>query len=497
MSQRPGEAGPGLGADPGEAGPGLGADVPDLVTPPPLDADERAAIETSLPRWLPTQRWFAGKDRPVQTAAIISDSPLHAAPGLQVHHLVVAVAQAGSAGVYQLPISLREAAQGRLEHVRITETPRGIVYDALHDKEATAVLLAGFLRGTQGALSFHTGPDAVIPLGETSTVLSGEQSNTSLVFGNTAILKVFRRLSPGLNPDIEVHDALTRAHCPYIADLYGWIDGHWPAPDGGSPGAVDAVGSLAMLQRYLMTASDGWELAKASVRDLFGEADLRADEVGGDFAAESERLGATTAEVHRTIRERLPSATLDALTLAVRVAAMRARLEAALVVVHDLRPYAEGLHAAYDDLAAITEPVPVQRIHGDYHLGQVLRTVLGWKLLDFEGEPARPLAERVALDSPLRDVAGMLRSFDYASRHLLADAPGNAQLSFRAAEWAERNRDAFCRGYASVAGQDPREQAALLRAYEADKVVYEAVYETQNRPGWLSIPMAAVERLTS
>jgi maltokinase len=150
----------------------------------------------------------------------------------------------------------------------------------------------------------------------------------------------------------------------------------------------------------------------------------------------------------------------------------------------------------YDRLAEAGSELSLQRIHGDLHLGQVLRTVLRWVVIDFEGAPAAPLEERRRPDSPLRDLAGMLRSFDYAARHRLMEV-GNAtsQLEYRADEWSRRNRDAFLTGYTAAAESDPRDQDAALRAFEADKAVYEAVYEARHRPDWGHLPLAALAQL--
>jgi maltokinase len=158
---------------------------------------------------------------------------------------------------------------------------------------------------------------------------------------------------------------------------------------------------------------------------------------------------------------------------------------------------ADGLRQIFDDVATSAGSVTTQRIHGDLHLGQALRTVHRWLLIDFEGEPMAAMDARRAFDSPLRDVAGMMRSFEYAGHHRVIEIGHDPQLSYRADEWSARNRDAFCQGYATVAGADPRTHDVLLRAFEADKAVYEAVYETRNRPAWLPIPLASLTRLAT
>ena len=432
--------------------------------------------------WLPQQRWFGGKGRTI-TDVTESSSALLLDADPQVRLVVVRVTyDDGTAEHYQLLLGrTKDAVEQRLEHAVLGDVEGSLVYDAVHDPVASSALLEHLAQGrTVDGLTFTR--DADLDADLPGRVLSAEQSNTSVVFGDALILKVFRRLQPGANPDIEVTKALADAGSTHVAAPLAWYDG---VVEGETT-------SLGLLQPFLRGSSDGWSMATASVRDLFAEADLHADEVGGDFAGESERLGVATGEVHALMRSALPSATAGPEESQATARQLLERLDAALLVVPELGEHAEAMRAVYDQVGARTAPVEVQRVHGDYHLGQVLRTQEGWVLLDFEGEPARPLAERRALMSPLRDVAGMLRSFDYAAQHLLVEQPG---LDFRAEEWATRNRDAFCDGYASAVGADPREETVLLRAFELDKAVYETVYEARNRPTWLRVPLASIGRL--
>lgn len=448
--------------------------------------------------WVPTQRWFAGKDWPVTGLRVLAHAEYEGEPAID--HLVVGVDQAvPDAGTrstaYQVAVSRHRQPDPRLEHVLIGVADGDYVYDALHDRTVTGKILESFHEpDDDGPLTFHVVEGADLPHDAMdSLVLTGEQSNTSLAFGDQALLKAFRRLAPGTNPDIEVHAALAGTDCPFVAPLMGWIEGSWSDPVSGEP----TTGSLAMMQEFLVTATDGWKLALTSVADLFAERDLHAEEVGGDFAGESFRLGQATASVHAALREVLPTATWGADELAAAASAMGRRLDAAVTEVPAAAGLADGLRTAFDALTTLEHPVPVQRVHGDLHLGQVLRTSVNWKLIDFEGEPEKPVAERVVLDTPLRDVAGMLRSFDYVALHtLLAEHADDTQLAYRAGEWAERNRTAYLDGYTHGSDVDPATTAVLLRAYETDKAVYELLYEAHNRPTWTVIPLTALERLS-
>ena len=448
-----------------------------------------------LPDWLTRQRWFAAKGRPVRSLTVAAVTPLMTDGDPLLDHVLARVEfddDAAGEQYYQLLVGRSPNPRGELEHVTFGTVDGLVAYDGLWDLRVTEWLLAAIRDGrTVGGLRFVPEPDAKIAEGVAGRVLGVEQSNTSVSWGERSILKLFRRVLPGLNPDLELHRALRSVDSNEVAALQGAIEG---VLDGEPL-------TLAMLQDFAANSADGWLMALASVRDLLAEADLRADEVGGDFAAEASRLGETVAVVHDELRRALGETERDARELA---AVWHERLGVTRAEVPALAPHVDAIRATYDAVAGLGAPLPTQRVHGDLHLGQTLRTPRGWLLIDFEGEPAAPLAERVRPDSPLRDVAGMLRSFDYAAFHQILqrepssfdDPAADSQLVWRANEWAQRNRAAFCEGYALRAGADPRDHRAVLRAFELDKAVYELLYETRSRPAWAPIPLASIARLT-
>ena len=425
------------------------------------------ALEDMLAQWLPRQRWFPGRGTTVGELAILSDvTLLEGDPELR--HLIIEARQAHGTARFQVLLGLRGELSPALGEAVIGRMSGRAVYDALHDPELSAVLLRGIAGERQeGPLRFVREPGASLRDWPSARRLTAEQSNTSLVFGEAAIMKVLRRLFPGANPDLEVADALAKLGSAAVAAPYGWIE----TSLHGEPVL------LAVLSEFLAGASDGWTLALRS----------RADD--SPFTGQARELGLATALLHRDMATAFGTREMTAAELAALADTLTAKLAQAVAILPDLSEYAPRIRRAYDDLAQQSSPVMIQRIHGDYHLGQVMRSRHGWVALDFEGEPAAPLAERRALAPALRDVAGMLRSFDYAARHQLVGHPEREERAGAASTWVAQCQEAFCAGYAAGGGADPSDQAALLRALTLEKAVYEVIYEYRHRPGWLSIPL--------
>jgi maltokinase len=448
-------------------------------------------LEAALAEFLPTQRWFAGKGRAVAEVRVERSVPLRTAlPSLSA--VVAAVAYAdGGVERYHVPVGHDRGLGARQLTDRIPEAViyetkdpgGGPFYDAARDERLGGVYLDLLSRAaTVEELRFSRMPEWTETLRGPGRLLGAEQSNSSLVFGNRLILKLFRLLEPGENPELEVTRALAGAGFTACAAPLGWIEG---------------LGStLGILQRFYAGSVDGWTLATARVADHYESEDGDP----GNFAADAGALGRLTAELHAAMASALPKAAAGQPDLA----RLSARLLGQLTQVSAQVPEVAAQRAAIEEVYAKAEAAGggsrhLQRIHGDYHLGQVLKADNEWIVIDFEGEPARPLEERRRLASPLQDVAGMLRSFDYAAfSPLVLGGAELARFEGPAAAWIEANRTAFLDGYLAVAGDagpGGGDRESLLRALELDKAVYEVMYEARHRPPWLQIPLGGIRRL--
>jgi maltokinase len=421
-----------------------------------------------LAAWLPTKRWFAGSGVTVREVAIRSDVVL-ADGDPELRHLLVDATVSTHAVRYQVLLGLATELPEERADARIGRAEDGrVAYDAAMDPALAMVLLHGIAEGrSTGPVRFVREPGVGINTDVTARPLPALQSNTAIVFGSEAIMKVLRRPFDGHHPDLEIPAVLARAGSRLVAAPLGWIE------------AGETI--LAILSEFYPHATDAWKLAIASLH-----------QPEPDFSEQARTLGQATAKLHAELADAFGASTLPEPGLAELISNLAGEFNAAAEVIPDLGRYKDAVLASYAELADRTEPIPIQRIHGDYHLEQVLGTEGGWVILDFEGEPSVPLARRRAFAPPLRDVAGMLRSFDYAAAHQVLEHPGDERLRSIAPGWVSRCQEAFLTGYGEAGGDDPRRDATLLRALTLQKAVYEAVYEARHRPSWLAIPLHAI-----
>lgn len=369
-----------------------------------------------------TQRWFSGRDG--QPVAVEHGSWIETTePDVRLRpaELVVEFPD-GRHDRFLIPLLYR----GNQEPIDVCDD--GAVLLSLLRSDAP-----GFVRTREVP---HAGP---------ARRFTGEQSNTSIFFGTELLAKVFRRLEPGINADVEVHKALSGSGV--VAELYG----HW---------RVNGT-DYAIFLETLEDPQDGYELAAAHASE------------GQSFADHAQALGAALATVHGLLAEHFPTSASDGARLATQFRRRFDDVAAEVPAAQEFLPTAERV---FTELAH--HAIPTQRVHGDCHLGQVLLSQGQWRYVDFEGEPLKTMEERRLPDSPLRDVAGMLRSFAYAA------AAGNVGDG-----WLTETRNAFLRGYGGTIDQ------TLLSAYEIDKAGYEVVYEARFRPHLLTVPLSYLRSL--
>ncbi|SER66565.1 maltokinase [Propionibacterium cyclohexanicum] len=430
------------------------------------------------PRWehVSRARWFGGKGRGAVPLALdaldwfagpaaTAQAPASQPPGVRSEILTVGYPDS-SREFYQLLLSYRAEP---LDGAVIGHDELGWIHDATKDPEAISALVRALAHPRSSPDGPHAGPSAlrwaahlqqaqVFERPLAARPFEGEQSNSTVFLGDSALVKFFRRLEPGHNIDVELHAALGRSGVHDVDALYGWVDAALPEHIAGQGARAD----LLMVSQQLEVLDEGWTLG------------VHCAGTGTDFGRQATELGAALARVHAALARALPTEEVDGGQLA---DAMTARLDAAAAQAPQLARLRGPIAAVFDRLRG--RRLAAQRIHGDFHLGQTLSTSSGWKIIDWEGEPLKSLAQRARPDSVWRDVAGMLRSLGYAR------AVGHGTPA-----WQRQAADAFLTAYQTHATTPP--DTDTLSAYVVDKAVYEVVYETHNRPGWVHIPMQAV-----
>jgi maltokinase len=446
--------------------------------PADLEAKLRTVEEEYLGKWLVSRRWFGSKSQEMSHFDVLDVVQLAAETGSGAPLLLALFEARFHAGTHDLYQVLVGAEGGD----RIAEIEGTELYDALADPTEAAVIADLMQRSAKiGPISFNwTG--TLKGVGESPRVraVGAEQSNSSIIIDERLILKIFRRLEPGDNPELEMLRFLSERGFPHIPTLGGWYDFHGERMEA----------TLGVLQEFVVDGRDGWEVALNAAR---------SGDVG--FHERLYELGEVTGEMHTVLGSEMSDPTfspeepgMEALGLL--TATIDEEIERTFVAIGDgderTAPIA-GRGGEVRDLLQFLSHQGVGgrliRHHGDYHLGQTLITGDGWILLDFEGEPARTINERRRKRSPLRDVAGMLRSIAYA-----------ASTAEASPEWEAAARTRFLEGY--YASVEPSllpagEQAVnkLLAIYELEKAVYELRYELDNRPDWVPIPVAGILRL--
>jgi trehalose synthase-fused probable maltokinase len=429
--------------------------------------------EQALIDFVTSQRWFGSKTRDVSHASVIDSAVLRdVEPRLELQLIEIRF-DTGTHETYQL----------------LTDDGG---FDAIGDPRQVRELVHMMRGGTRvpagdGVVEFATALGSSGIGGELREArqINAEQSNTSIVFDEELILKVFRRLEAGINPELELLRFLTESGFENIAQLAGWY----------AYGGKQMDATLGILQQFVPTGEDGWERALDAI--------VQQDEA---FLDTLRRLGEVTGKMHTVLAgdptdpNFCPEATsvesLGLLTATVdeEIERMFADLPDDSEELEPIRGRGEEVRERLRLLTNIGGAGRVIRHHGDFHLGQTLWAGDDWVILDFEGEPARSLPERRRKRSPLRDVAGMLRSFAYAASAASVlrgvDAPG---------DWEGRAREEFLEGYRDTIDQSLVPSGAsmdkLLRVFELEKAVYELRYELNNRPDWVRIPVAGIVRM--